>query len=303
MLRYFATSAARGLRAVHSALMLLIVAAASPAAGQEGSGRGAGKEKEGSRLSGLIQLDLSNAYFFRGFLQERDGLIFRPRGELYVSLVSEDDGLIRDVSLGGGVWVSIHSQETGARHGPRSVYEVDWYPSVSVQLAGSVSVTATYYYFTSPNGAFDRIDELDVTLAWDDAEVLGRWALRPWATLFVETQGTAFGDEEGTGLELGVEPTLYSFDHPTYPVTLSVPLQLGLGIEDYYETEGGGENFFGYFQWGLAASVPMPFVPENLGTWTLTLKGSAMTLSPTLEEVNEGRGLYPVFTAGLGVTF
>jgi len=40
-----------------------------------------------SRLSGILQLDLTNAYFFRGILNERDGLIAQPWAELYVSLI------------------------------------------------------------------------------------------------------------------------------------------------------------------------------------------------------------------------
>ncbi len=40
-----------------------------------------------SRLSGILQLDLTNAYFFRGILNERDGLIAQPWAELYVSLM------------------------------------------------------------------------------------------------------------------------------------------------------------------------------------------------------------------------
>jgi hypothetical protein len=296
-MRHRSSAASRGLRAGQVALILFALAAAVPAAAQEE------EEEDSGRLSGSIALDLSNAYFFRGILNEREGVIFQPTGELTYSLISYDDGLIRDVSVGGGVWASIHSEETLAEHGPHSVYEVDWYPLLSMELAGGVSVSAIYYYYTFPNGAFDRADELNVELAWDDSEVLGRWALQPWVNLAVETQNTSFGDEEGMGLQLGVEPTLHTFEHDRYPVTVTVPLELGLGIEDYYEDESGGENLFGYFQYGLAASVPLAFMPEGFGEWDLHAKASFLSLSRTLADANRGRSFYPVGVIGVGVEF
>jgi hypothetical protein len=299
-MRHAATPGARGLRALAIALTLVALGSALPAAAQEGAEE---EEEDGGRLSGAIALDLTNAYFFRGILNEREGVIFQPIGELYYSLISYDDGLIRDVSIGGGVWASIHSEETLAEHGPHSVYEVDWYPLISMELAGGVSVTTYYYYYTSPNGAFDRADELDVEIAWDDSEVLGRWALQPWANLAVETQNTAFGDEEGMGLQLGVEPTLYTFEDEDYPVSFTLPLELGLGIEDYYEDESGGENFFGYFQYGLAMSVPLAFMPEGFGDWDFHAKASFISLSNTLTEANRGRSFYPIGVVGVGVEF
>ena len=108
-----------------------------------------------SRLSGILQLDLTNAYFFRGILQERDGLIAQPWAELYVSLYSAEDGPIRDVTLGAGVWTSIHSEKTLAADSPESVYETDWYPLLSVGFAKGLNLTTTYYFYTSPNDAFN----------------------------------------------------------------------------------------------------------------------------------------------------
>jgi hypothetical protein len=301
-MRHASLAAAGGrfvLRIVGIACMLSI---AVPAAAEEEAG-GEAAEAEESRLSGSIQFDVTNAYFFRGILQERDGIIAQPAGDLYYSLYRSDDGPIRDFAIGGGVWASIHSKDTGEQHSPDSFYEVDWYPAISIEFPHAVSLTTYYYYYTSPNGAFDRADELDFELAWDDSEVFGRFALQPWINLAIETQNTAFGDEEGVGLQLGVEPTLYTFEHARYPVTLTVPLELGLGLNNYYEDESGGENTFGYFQFGLSASMPLAFLPESIGEWTLTVTGTGMSLSDTLADANRGRSLYPVFVAGLGVEF
>jgi hypothetical protein len=256
-----------------------------------------------SRLSATIQADFSNAYFFRGILQERDGLIAQPWGEVAYSLYSSETGLIRDFSIAGGVWASFHTEETLAEHGPHSLYEVDWYPALYLELQGGLSLSAIYYFYTSPNGAFQRVDELNLKMAWDDSETFGRFALQPWINFAIETHRTSFGDEEGIGVQMGVAPTLYEFEHDTYPVTLSVPVELGLAIDDYYEEEDGDENPFGYLTFGLSASVPLAFMPESTGAWTFTLTGKGYYLSNTLAEANLGRSLYPQFVASVGVEF
>src|SRR5262245_41226402 len=102
---------------------------------------GARAEKSGEpggllvgRRTGSVQWDSTNAYFFRGILQERRGYIAEPWGELYYSLYSSEDGFIRDFSIGSGVWASFHTKETLAEHGPRSLYETDWYPVVYLEF-------------------------------------------------------------------------------------------------------------------------------------------------------------------------
>jgi hypothetical protein len=292
-----------------AALAALVLVVSAPALADEGEPATAAEpeaaEPEGflSHFSGSAQADFTNAYFFRGILQERDGFIAQPWGELYYSLYSSEDGFIRDFSIGGGVWASFHTEETLAEHGPHSLYEVDWYPVVYLEFPNSVSLTTIYYFYTSPNGAFQRVDELNLKLAWDDSETFGKFAMQPWINLAIETHRTSFGDKEGVGLQMGVAPTLFEIGHDTYPVTFSAPLELGLAIDDYYEEEDGDENTFGYLSFGLSASVPLAFMPESTGAWTFTLTGKGYYLSNTLAEANLGRSLYPVFTASVGVEF
>jgi hypothetical protein len=60
------------------------------------------EEESGSRISGIVQLDFTNAYFFRGILNSRSAFIFQPWAELYFTLYSSEEGLIRDVTVGMG---------------------------------------------------------------------------------------------------------------------------------------------------------------------------------------------------------
>src|SRR4030095_15397945 len=43
------------------------------------------EEEDASRWSGAIQFDFTNAYFFRGYLNERADFIWQPWAELYLN--------------------------------------------------------------------------------------------------------------------------------------------------------------------------------------------------------------------------
>jgi hypothetical protein len=261
-------------------------------------------EEEGwaSRFSGIIQADFTNVYFFRGILNERNSFIAQPWGELYYSLYDSEDCFIRNVTIGTGVWASFHAAETGAADNPKSLYEVDWYPLISVEFPRGFSLTTTYYFYTSPNDAFERVEEVNLRLAWDDSEALGRFALQPWVNLALETKRTSFGPNRGEGWQMGIEPTLFELPIENYPVTVTAPVELGLALNDYYEDDEGNEKTFGYISYGVAASVPLAFIPEAAGSWTFGLSFEGISLSDMLADTN-GRHWNPVAMASVGVEF
>jgi hypothetical protein len=256
-----------------------------------------------SRFSGVIQADFSNAYYFRGILQEKDGVVAEPWGELYFNLFSSEDFFIRDVTIGGGVWASFQTENTGASDSPNSLYETDWYPLLSMELPAGVSLTTIYYFYTSPNDAFKTVQEWNLKLAWDDSEVLGKFSLQPWMNLAVETKRTSFGPDKGEGMQFGVGPTLYELPCGDYPVTFTLPLELGIAINDYYEQADGDETTFGYFSWGLKASMPLAFMPTELGAWSIGLTGKGYVFSNRLQAFNDGDALAPQVIGSIGMEF
>ena len=258
------------------------------------------EEESENPFSGVLQADFTNAYFFRGILQERNSFIAQPWGELYFSLYDSEDCFIRNVTIGTGLWASFHADETLAEDGPKSLYEVDWYPLVSLEFPLGFSLTTTYYFYTSPNGAFDHVEELNLKLAWDDSETLGRFSLQPWVNLALETRRTSFGPERGEGWQMGIEPTLFEIPIENYPITATAPIELGLALDDYYEDDELDETTFGYVSFGVSASIPLEFIPA--GSWSFTLTGKALYLSNTLADTN-GRHWNPVGVASLGLEF
>jgi hypothetical protein len=256
-----------------------------------------------SNFSGIVQADFTNAYFFRGIRQERQGFIAQPWGELYYSLFKSEDGPIRNITVGAGVWNSFHSEETGHTQHPRSLYETDWYPLVSIGLPENLTLTTIYYFYTSPNDAFRSAQELNFKLAWDDSEALGKFALAPWINLAIETHRTSFGPNKGEGLQMGVAPTLYTIPIENYPITLTLPLELGLALHNYYEHADGHESAFGYFSAAGSASVPLAFVPKGFGSWSLTSTIKGYFLSNTLKNANGRQSTSGVYTGSLTLEF
>ena len=96
------------------------------------------------------------------------------------------------------------------------------------------------------------------------------------------------GSEDWYG-EVGIAPGIYTLNKDgKYPVSLSVPITVGLGLKDYYFDNDGHEEFLGYFSAALAASVPLP-IPSDYGSWSLT--GSVQYLylnAEGLQTINHG---------------
>jgi hypothetical protein len=246
---------------------------------------------EESRFSGVAQLGLTNAYYFRGILNEKDGLIAQPWGEVYANLYSSEEGLIRDVTAGFGVWLSIHTEETLATNGPESLYEADYYPLLSIDFAGGFNLLTTYYFYDSPNGAWDTaVQEMNFKLSYDDSEFLG---LAPWMNIATETHSTSLGNSSGTGIQFGIEPTVYEAD----AFSLSLSAELGLALDDYYEGVDSEENAFGYANLGAGVDVPIT------DTWSAAVSFKYFLFGDDLETVNGGDGGQAVGVLSLTAEF
>ncbi len=290
-------TAARSAAALVSTLVLSNAIPAPARAAEE-------DEAAKSRISGILQLDLSNAYYFRGILQERDGVVSQPWAELYLNLCQSETGPIRDLTVGAGVWNSLHDENTLAAQSPALVYETDWYPLVSVGLPWGLSLTTVYYFYTSPNGAFSTAQELNFKLAWDDSEALGRFALAPWVNFAIETHRTALGVRAGEGVQLGIAPTLYTLENEQLPIEISLPVELGLSIDDYYEKVDLSNNEgFGYFSWGLAARIPLGFLDASWGAWALGVTGKGYYFGDSLADVNQFDSLQSQGVGSLSLEF
>jgi len=256
------------------------------------------------KVSLSVGSDFTTAYFFRGILQERNGFIWQPYGGVTFRLAEDIGyGVIDNIDFSLGSWNSVQSEQTLAVSGPANWFESDVLVGFTVGLWGFVSTNISYAAYTFPNGAFPVAQELDWTIAFDDSELLGAFALNPSMLWAFEVDNTAFGDQEGIYLGLGVKPSVVLFEEAEYPLTLALPLTVGLSVSDYYEVPGESDDTFGYFDAGLVASVPLSFISSDYGSWSASAAVDYMALSGTLADANKGNGGYWIGKAGIAFSY
>jgi hypothetical protein len=270
----------------------------TPATTTEPSGPNAGK------VAFSVASDFTTAYFFRGILQERDGFIWQPYGGVTFTLAEDVGyGVINSIALALGTWNSVHTKQTLATSSPKNWYESDVIAGFNVGLWDFVTTNISYVAYTYPNGAFATVQELDWTIAFNDSELLGPFALNPSMLWAFEVDNTAFGDGEGIYLGLGAKPGVTLFEEAEYPLTLALPLTVGLSVSDYYEEPGGDDDTFGYFDAGIVASVPLTFIDSAYGSWSASASFDVLALSGTLARANRSDGTFFVGKGGIAFSY
>jgi len=243
---------------------------------QEGPNTGA--------ISLSASLEITNEYWFRGIPQEDQGVILQPGLDVGVALWSNDE-----FSVDGyvGTWNSIHiDNPTGSGGGQGAWFEADWYAGLSFGLPANFTFDVAYVILHGPSSGDTFAEEIDLTLAYDDSELWGEtgipgWTgLQPYVMLVFETdEGSDFAapiQEEGIYLELGIAPGFTLIESEDYPIDVSIPITVGLGLEDYYQyddlsTPGiqDEDEEFGFVQVGAVASMPLSAVPAEYGSWSI----------------------------------
>jgi hypothetical protein len=226
-----------------------------------------------SCITGDLGVDFTSNYISRGIPQENQGVIGQPYLDLYFKLY-EGSGALTKVSLNLGAWSSIHSHKN-ALNGPTTTgwYEFDYSAGFTFQF-GNFSVTPSFLAILSPSDVFADNYNAQVTLAYDDSEALGNFALHPHVTVLFELEGKAgSGPDTGVYYEIGIAPSFKIGEG-----TLSIPVNLGLGSDGFYGSAGGGDDTYGYFSAGLALEWPLHFLPECLGQWSLKAQATYYNL-------------------------
>jgi hypothetical protein len=231
--------------------------------------------------------DFPTAYLFRGIFQEDEGFIMQP-------FVDFGFDVAEGVTINAGSWNSIHSGPTGSDPFDNAWYETDIYGSVTFST-GKFSPGVLFTSYNSPNNVFNTVNELALVLPYDDSD--RPFSLSPKAVLAFELSGQADGgDNTGIYLELGVRP---SFETGT-PLTLSVPVKLGLSLKDYYEGPNGSDTF-GYFTTGASASVALP--SSGAVSWEVHGGVDFYWLGDNLKFLNHDDGYKPIGTIGFTLSY
>jgi hypothetical protein len=258
------------------------------------------------RLSLSAGVDFPTDYYFRGIFQEDDDYIIQPYGELAFKLY-EGKGPLNNVSFVLGTWNSLHGGPSGVdgpNADPKIWYESDFYAKVMTTLFDDLTAGVIYTAYMSPNDRFTTVQELALSLGYNDAKLLGPFALNPSLLVAFEVKGQAdAGSHRGVYLQLGIAPGVTLFEKSALPLTLSFPILTGLSLSEYYEFGSGSDDTFGYFQAGVGASIPLKFIPADFGSWQLKASLSWMRLGDNLRAVNNNDRNEFIGTIGIAFTY
>ena len=264
-----------------------------------------------SGIEGRLGVGVTSQYFFRGIAQATSGLIVQPWIELGYDLLDSDDG-VQDLRIVVGQWDSVHRGRTAP--GGAVWYESQNYVGLEAKIADRFFLATRYNTYSSPNvfgllNGLTNIEELAFYGRFDDKGVFfDDLSLNPTATLAFElnnSRDSFLGQgKEGTYLELGVAPQFDAGMIGDSPVTISVPAKFGLSLHNYYERPAGGnDEFFGFFQVGAVASMPLNYLPARLGPWHGDVGLHLLLLGDNNKDRNNGHGAELIFTVGMSTMF
>lgn len=237
------------------------------------------QEEEGIFIPGAsaeVTLDYVTQYFFRGYEQvdADQGIVLQPGASFSIDVTE-------DVSATVGTWGSIHSDSPNNPSNPSSWYEQDYYASLDT-AAGDFAYGVGLTGYTYPALATTTVLELSAYVAYDDSD--NEFSFSPYAMIATELNNTNSnsGGKEATYLELGGEIGLDTEGTAIEAWSWSVPVAVGLSIDDYYNDASGAEEFFGYASVGVVGSIAMSELigsDEYVGAWDLSVGVTLLLLN------------------------
>ena len=220
----------------------------------------------------------------RGLLVTNTGLTTQIMTGITMDLYKDKTGFINDISVVGGVWNSLWSQQHDPRVGPWN--EFDWFLGVNVTYAKSWTFGAQYIEFIPPSPlSFPGTERnVEFSLSYDDTS--WGWAIpfHPYVKLFYAASGPStvvLGQKGGTyDIELGVVPTLDTKKFTGIPLVITAPTWITIGPSNYWNRNDGTTNFCGPLSatscalsnagvvtTGLQGKLALDMVPKRLGSW------------------------------------
>jgi hypothetical protein len=258
-----------------------------------------------SCITGDIGVQVVSSYVSRGSFLEDQGFIAQPYLDLYFKLYS-GDGFINNVSLALGLWSSLHSEKTQAGFATGNPghsttpawYEFDYTAGINTTFAKNFTLGLTWLEFNYPNDNFGVQRLGQVKLSYNDADLLGKFALNPYVKYEYYFQNPNGGEYFEAGITPGVD---------VGPVRVNFPIIAGFGAGHFYGHEG-----FAYVSGGVTLTYNLAFIPECYGKWAINAGYTFYYLDKgnSLDTFNTGPGgvrnpdtTENVFSGGIGLTF
>ncbi|MEM8781216.1 MAG: TorF family putative porin [Planctomycetota bacterium] len=225
-------------------------------------------------VSFSLGADAPTQYVFRGFELEDSGFILQPYAEASFAIYEGIDFYV-------GTWNSLHSNQTSTTGNNEVWFESDFYAGFAfdletLEILDNFSVDISYIAYLSPNGGFSDYQEIDLAVGYDDEGLwgfLGEWAedlsFSPYGLIAFEFEADgAAGDSNNIYIELGAEYSRNIVESEDYPIDLTIPVVVGLSIDEFYADSTGDNEAFGFVSVGANFGVPLSFIPTDFGSWS-----------------------------------
>lgn len=259
--------------------------------------------EEESRLHLSFNVDFTNMYIGRGYMQESGGFIVQPSAVVNYDIIKTDDIIL---TANFGTWSSFHDRRTNATESNSfraAWYEADYTAGLSATM-GEFTVGLSYGWYTSPSGALSEIQEFLVAASYDDSKLLGPFAVKPMVLIAFETGvGTSDGFDRGTFCQIGITPGIDLPVSDSWIPRFELPVNVGLSLNNYYqEPVNRKDDTFGFVTVGPRLSVPLPF-GEGFGVWKLNAAATWWFLGDHPSQFNDDDKTEVQLTVGVSVAF
>lgn len=278
-----------------------------------------------SDIHGFFDVSFGGDYITpRGVHVTGTGLTTQIATGLSADIYKNKNGFINKVSLYGGVWNDLWSEQNSPTVG--SWKEFDWFIGGKVQFGQSWIADVQYVEFLFPAGGVSTQRNLQATLTYDDTSWGLPVQLKPYIRGWYQFSGPSnvlVGKNGDSGyVEFGATPTL-DLTTRGIGVILTAPTWVSVGPKDYWNRGVTGcgtiatpcaTSNAGVFSTGLTATVPVTWIPSNFGKWAVRggfqyyhlMNDSlllAQTLTGTASSYATAKRDIVVGFAGLGFSF
>jgi hypothetical protein len=218
----------------------------------------------------LLQLDFGQGYITpRGLYVTNQGLSFQPLFLTFWDVYHSKDGFLNDVTLTLGVWSDFDTHESGVN--PSHYNEFDPIAGIAWTF-GDWKLDTNFTAFDSIQDDYPTSAHLQVQLTYDDSKALGAFALHPYVAYWQELHEKATVNlDPATSAESGYFTFGVSPSAKVGPVKFELPMYINVVRDKFYQQFDGSPGGSGLAVFGaeLKASVPLTFIPKDMGSWTL----------------------------------
>ena len=214
-----------------------------------------------SCITGDIGFDVVSNYITKGVVQENQGFIIQPYADLHFRIY-KGAGALTSVTVDLGIWNSFHSHRPGVGGSTRNWYEFDFQAGLTWNF-NKLAIGTYWKEYASPSDRFANAYAVGFNLAYDDSDILGAFALHPYAVVELNVQGTTgnnINGSRGQYYEVGIAPA-----HSWGDFTLSLPINAGFGSGGLYLHNRG----FGFIGVGVKGTYALSCIPACLGKWSI----------------------------------